>query len=257
MSNLERHMFTSDYHCPDQNEKAIHALCAFIREFRPNFFHINGDFVNFSSVSKYDQDPHFVTGLRSEVKACRELLDRIVKVVRSSNPKVKIYWEEGNHETRLIKYLLRNASQLANLEIDDEDIVSIPHIFKLKKLGITWIPAGVKLHIQKELIVEHGDKVKKRAGDTAKFMLDDRNVSGVSGHTHRLAVHYRKTYRKLDFWIETGCLCNLHPTPSYVASPDWQNGFAIGIYDPSTKIMHPMAIPILNDTFMYGGKLYQ
>ncbi len=257
MSKLERHMFTSDYHCPDQNEGALKPLFKFIADFKPDHFHINGDFVNFSSVSRYDHDPHYMRGLKSEIDDCRDLLSRILKVVRAANPKVKIYWEEGNHEERLIKYLVRNADQLALLNVDDEEIVSIPHLFQLRKLGVIWIPATKTHFVKDDLIIEHGNMVRKRAGMTAIGMLESRNMSGTSGHTHRLGVTYRTTFKRVDYWVESGCLCNLKPTPPYVKNPDWQNGFVVGLYDSETKIMHPIAIPIIKNSFIFGDKLYK
>ena len=254
MKRLERHIFTSDYQCPDHSEAALKPLFAFIKDFKPDYFHIVGDFVNFTAVSKYDVDPHYSFDFTNEIEWCRELLGRIVRIARGANPRVLIDWDEGNHELRLIRYLIRNAKALALLNINNEEVLSIPHLFELKKLGIKYYPM-TQQHKIGNILIEHGEVVRKRAGDTAKAMLDTRNMSGVSGHTHRLGYTTRTT-GDTKWWIELGCLCNLSPTPPYVKSPDWQHGFAVGLYDREKDTMYPTIVPILNNGFTFGGRLY-
>ncbi|MCA8938790.1 MAG: hypothetical protein KDB07_03230, partial [Planctomycetes bacterium] len=53
--------------------------------------------------------------------------------------------------------------------------------------------------------------------------------SGISGHTHRLGIHYRTTLAGTKFWIENGCLCNLDPDYTH-GQPDWQHGFTSGYW---------------------------
>lgn len=254
MARLERHIFTSDFQCPDHNEAVLKPLFSFIKDYKPDYFHIVGDFVNFTGVSKYDVDPHYNIDFVKEVELCRELLERIVRIVRLSNPRAIIDWDEGNHELRLIRYLMRDAKKIALLNLHGEEILSIPYLFDLKRLGVKYYPM-TQTHKIGGMLIEHGEVVRKRAGDTAKYMLDARNISGVSGHTHRLGYTTRTT-ATTQWWIELGCLCNLQPTPAYIKNPDWQAGFAVGQYDQETKTMYPTIIPILNNRFTFGEKLY-
>lgn len=255
MQHLIRYVFTSDWQCPDHNKALLKPLYSFIRDFKPDHFVIVGDFVNFTSVSKYDVDPHYAIDFVKEIRECRKLLTEIVSVVRSANSKSKIDWDEGNHELRLIRYLIRNAKSIALLEVEEEEILSIPYLFELKKLGIDWYPM-TKIHTAGDMLIEHGEIIRKRAGDTAKSMLDARNRSGISGHTHRAALHMRTT-GSTQWWIENGSLCNLQPTPPYVKSPDWQNAITVGIYDKAAQTMHPTLVPIINNSFTFGEKLYK
>ena len=254
---FEKHLFTSDYHCPDHNEKIVDLLLEFTKDFKPDYFHIVGDFVNFSSVSKYDHDPHYEVDLSVEIETARTLLERVVKVVRESNPQCIIEWNEGNHELRLIKYLIRNAPQFALIKSPNStvDMVSIPFLFDLKKLGVRWIPMTEIHRTCGTIRIEHGELIRKGSGMTAKAMLDMRGEDGMSGHTHRLALHL-KTNGDTKYWVELGCLCNLQPTPPYVISPDWSQGFLVGIFNSESKVFYPQVIPILNNSFMYGDKLY-
>lgn len=155
---------------------------------------------------------------------------------------------------RLEKYVISTASKVRGITVGGEEVLSIPHIFELKKRKIKWYPELSTHKVNNSFLIEHGKMVKKRAGMTAIGQLDLRNSSGVSGHTHRLGYTARSTMNSKDFWIELGCMCDLNP--SYVKSPDWQQGFAIGIYDSEKHQMFPTLIPIYNNHFTYNGNWY-
>jgi hypothetical protein len=253
---LEKHLFVGDFHCPDENKSAVRLLLRFIKDYRPDCVHVMGDFVNFTQVSRYPVDPHYTESFADELDDTRSLFTKLVYAIRSSHKSCSIEWIEGNHEERLVKYLIRNASKLSTIEIEGEEILSIPHLFELKKLNVEWVPASETHIIKGNVLVEHGDVARKFSGYTARAMLEKRNMSGLSGHTHRLALNFRKTVTSQNFWIETGCMCNLQPDPPYVKSPDWQTGFSIGYYNTSKDIMYPQIIPFINDSFYFEGKIY-
>lgn len=86
-------------------------------------------------------------------------------------------------------------------------------------------------------------------------MLQKRQRSGISGHTHRLA-HIMETHSgKESFWIENGCLCNFRFRSPYSRYNDWQNGFTIATYEDGK--WHPQIVPIINNEFMVNGKIYR
>lgn len=156
---------------------------------------------------------------------------------------------------RLTKYLGRNANQLADLTADDEYIVSIPHLFELKKLGVKWI-RGDKVVQRHGVTFFHGAAIRIKSGFSAHANIDKFGTSGFTGHTHRLAHITRTQSRVTKFWVETGCLCNQIPTPSYAVSPDWCQGFAVAEYSPQTRQFYPQVIPIIDHSFVYDGKIF-
>lgn len=253
---MEKHIFLSDTQVPDQNERAIDAVFKFIADYKPDYIHLVGDIVSFDKVSAYTPDPRRHASLESEIEQTKKFLDSLCYHARKYNKKVIIQWFGGNHEQRLIKYLYKNASSLANI-IDEEDndyIISIPHIFELKKRGIKWIEyeAEYTLH---GLCIEHGDTVRQKSGHTAHAMLMKRQRSGISGHTHRLAEIWETHSGKESFWIENGCLCNFKFHSPYTRYVDWQNGLTIATYDG--KKWWPQLIPIIDNEFMVNGKVYK
>jgi len=55
---IKSYIVTSDQHCPFHNRKVHEALLKFIKDFKPDGFVINGDFVDMYSISSH------ITGIR-------------------------------------------------------------------------------------------------------------------------------------------------------------------------------------------------
>lgn len=257
----ERHLIVSDYQIPDYNKKAHSLVLDFIDDFKPSHLEINGDFLNFTPFSRYDviagkQPPP----IKEELKIGRKILGELVERVRKNNPQAQVIWLQGNHESRLEKFIIRQAlgshSPLIDLEVDGEEVLSIPHLFKLKELGVEWVPErkSKKYH---GFYIEHGDIARKHGGYTAQAMIDRKGSSGVSSHTHRLALVGRTNATKTMYWIESGSMCNSRPSPQYAKDADWQRGFGVMIFDRRTKKVYPCAVPIINNSFTFGTKLYK
>lgn len=255
---FERHVFVSDYQIPDHDPKTIRAVNKFIKDFMPNKVHLVGDFLNFTAVAKYDQDPYYHKGMADEIKEGKKVLRNLVNTTMTANPKAQVIWYEGNHEKRLVKYMGRNASALAEIVDDSGEVInSIPHIFGLRELGVKWVP-DMQRHTETGGVeVEHGEVVRNKAGYTAHAMLEKRGKSGISGHTHRLAMVMKTQTDETKFWIETGSMCKQNFESPYARTPDWQQGFTVGIYSKQDNIFYPSIVPIFENTFMFGGKIYR
>lgn len=253
---MEKHIWLGDLQFPDQNDRAIEAVLKFIADYKPDIIHLLGDIVSFDGVSGYMHDARHHASLESEIAMVKKFLDRLSYHVKKANKNAQIIFHSGNHEERLIKYLYRNASSLANI-IDEEDndyIISIPHIFELKKRGIKHIDYSDE-YVYKGLCIEHGDMARQKSGFTAHGMLTKRMRSGISGHTHRLA-HIMQTHSNKEyFWIENGCLCNLRFHSPYSRYNDWQQGFSIASYEKGK--WYPQIVPIIDNEFYVNGKLYK
>lgn len=257
LPTIERHVFLSDLQIPDHDDLTMKAVEKFLEDFKPHVLHLVGDILNLTKVSKYDQDAYYDVDLVQEVEAGRAVLKHLTKLLKKINPAIRIMFYEGNHEARLLRYLSNNAPQLAKLADEDGYVLSLPRLLKLKELGITWIPY-FKHHVERgNVVVEHGDIARAKAGYTAHAMLDRRGSSGVSGHTHRLALICRTQGDHERFWVENGSLCRRNMSSPYTKKPDWIQGFSIGLYDSVSRLMHPSVIPIFEHQFAYGGRIYK
>lgn len=244
MMAFTRNLIISDLHVPDQNVRALELVYKFIRVYKPTTLHILGDFLNFPTLSSYLQDPNYHIQLSEEINEGRSILKKLIKTANC-----EVLWFSGNHEDRMQKYLARNASQLASLEIEGELVVSIPHLFKLRELGIKYI----EKEFRSGVLYHHGQLVRGKAGYTAHGNMEKMGVSVLSGHVHRLALVYKNLYDKSIFGMETGCLCNQKPYPYYgTMVKDWALGF--GTVTVDGRSVFPQIYPIINYSISYEGK---
>jgi hypothetical protein len=101
-----------------------------------------------------------------------------------------------------------------------------------------WCPIELvdSVVIADDLLVIHGDLVRKAGAYSARGHMEKWQSSVMHGHTHRVGQSVRRVPAMgtrpdaLQRAYETGCLCRLDPT--YVSAPDWANGFAIVAHDP-------------------------
>ena len=104
------------------------------------------------------------------------------------------------------------------------------------------------------VIIKHGTLIRKFAGYTAKGEFEKNGMSGVSGHSHRLA-QYRHTNEADSYiWTEAGCLCQLDADYLDGTTPNWNQGFAIGYFKENSKRFIIETVPIIKQRAMYGGK---
>lgn len=254
-SRFERHLIGSDIHAPDHNPHALNLFEQFISDIKPDVLHINGDLVNFTPISKYVVVDYKKT-LGEELDIARSILYRLCEVARKANRDVEIYYEEGNHSARLGKYLYKNAEALADLtDTNGEPILTVQHLFRLKENHINWIPYD-RMYRVGNFAVKHGEFIGAKGGFASQKYLERYGMDGATGHTHRVGLVTRNVGGEVSVWGEFGCLCNLHPEPSYVSNPDWTNSFGYVVYDRQTKLTYPTPIIIRKNQFYFGGKLY-
>jgi predicted phosphodiesterase len=238
----EKAVFLSDVHIPYHDNAAIKPLFDFMLDFQPDVIFLNGDIVDMYALSKYDKDPRRALELQAEL----DELWAFLSTLRAGFPKAEIYYIEGNHEHRLLKWLY------ANPEISGLGVLQPEEFFHCRAFDIEWVSQDTTFRYH-DIIVTHGDVVRKGAGMSAKGQWEKYICNGVSGHTHRVG-KYRKTFMGgSHMWVEQGCLCELNPT-YIVGVADWQQGFAFGIYDGSKVWLQQ--VEIIDHQFFYDGRLY-
>ena len=211
----EKAVFYGDFHAPFEDTWCVKIAEEFNTWFKPNYVFILGDLVDFYQLSKFDKSPDRMDDLQSDIDAGRSILERL----RTSAPKAKIVFFEGNHCSRLRKYLWQHP------EISSLKVLSIPELLSLNRYDIQFV-GSLTDYDYHGLCLEHGDIVRKWSAYTAHGMLERRGTSGISGHTHRMGMHYL-TNRSGDYvWLENGCMCDRHP--EWIKGVDWQNGFSVG-----------------------------
>lgn len=245
MTKYKKVLFVSDIHCPYQDTNALDAMYRFVKKWKPDETIILGDLVDFYAVSRFSRQPERVLKLQEELDEAVGVLRDIRKLV----PKNKITFLRGNHEDRLKRYLWSEAQELDSLRA-----LKLEKLLSFDELDITY---NDKNQIRYGgVIIKHGTLVRKFAGYTAKGEFEKNGMSGVSGHTHRLA-QYRHTNELDSFvWTEAGCLCQMDADYLDGTMPNWMQGFAVGYFKENSRRFLIEIVPIINKVAMYGGKEY-
>jgi predicted phosphodiesterase len=214
---LESSLFIHDVHIPYHDLPAVNAVLELAAYKKPDHIFLNGDIIDFYSVSDYLKDPERAQSLQEDIDATIAFLTAL----RSAAPGAKIYYILGNHEDRLRRFLLTKASALASL-----DALKFEELLRLKDNGIVLVPRGKAL-MYHDHVVTHGSRVSSRSGYTAHAMLASYGSSGQSGHTHRAAKVSKRDLLSTKTWVEGGCLCDLNP--DYVDGiADWSHAVTVG-----------------------------
>jgi len=198
----------SDIHIPFQDALAVKSFINYCAKKQPNVIVLNGDIIDMFMLSKFTKGEG--RNPLEEITEARGLLESI----RAVCPNALIYYVIGNHETRLERYVLNKAPELASL---------IEDVFSIIKVSDFKIRGCASLTVNDNLVFKHGTLLGNKSGLSAIKEMENAYMSGCTGHTHRLCKYIARKSGKKFFWMETGCLCDLNP--EYMILPNWQQGF--------------------------------
>lgn len=107
-----------------------------------------------------------------------------------------------------------------------------------------------------KLYVAHFDTVAKEGGYAAKRLVDDKDVSLLQGHTHRFGAHARTTVDgRIILGVENFCMCSRQA--SYIAKPNWPQGFSVVYVEPKTGKFQWYPVMISRNRFVWRGTAFQ
>ena len=221
----------------------LELIFRFAKNLKPDKLFILGDFIDFYSISRFDRNPERVVNLESEFKQGRELLWQIRDIIDG-----EIIFIAGNHEDRLRKFLWNNPVL--------NGCISLEKKLDLNNLEIKFYEYGKNYIYKDKLIYTHGNKINKYSAYTAKNLLDDLGMSVVSGHTHRLGMHYKTDYSGAKVGVENGCLCAFENAMEWFRKEtiDWQRGISVIKWHEDRFNIQQICIP--KDLFIIYGKHY-
>lgn len=200
----------SDVHIPFQDDKAVNSFLKYCKHKQPDIIVLNGDIMDFFRLSRFTKGEG--RNPLQEITMCRKFL----KSLREMCKNAAIYYIIGNHCTRLEKYVLEKAPELASLV---EDVFTI---LKVKDFDIIGCAS---LLLNNQLVFKHGTLLGNKSGLSAIKEMENAYMSGCTGHCHKLAKYITRKAGRKFIWIESGCLCRLDP--EYMVNPNWQQGFAL------------------------------
>lgn len=245
---LERIFFISDCHVPFHDKAALRLVMEVIKDFKPTILVSNGDFLDCMAISRHSKDPSRKIGLKKEIDLANKILDQLDVLC----PKARRIFLEGNHESRLPRYLEEKAPELVGMVG-----MSIPEMLNLKTRG--WEHVGYKDDIRiGKVFVTHD--VGSAGRYNAYRCLDTYQASIVTGHTHRLAYVVegdaaggRKVSAQFGWLGDVNQIDWMHRVK---ARREWTTGFGYGYIDSRSGYVYLVPVPIVKGTVVVEGKLY-
>lgn len=237
-------VFLSDLHIPYHDQEAVASALRFVKKVKPDRVVVNGDVADFFQLSRFNTKNERLDSLQEELDEANAF--RID--LRKAAPNAVIDEVEGNHDSRIRTYVQTNSRSLASLRVLEPE-----HLFKSKVLGIQY-HGGEGFRLRKAFLVKHGTLIRQDAGASAKAEFHAAGISGISGHTHRLAKYIRAGYVHRE-WSEQGCLCQLNPD-YVVGAPNWVQGIAVGEFSTKSESFTVELLQITDGKVRYGGQAF-
>lgn len=259
---------------PTHDEKAISIALSVVEDQNPDLVVLLGDNLDLPEMGKYITYPSYQQTTQATIdratKLCAEL--------RRAAPHAKIIWLAGNHEERMPKFLITNATAAYGLRQgnapDSWPVLSVPFLCRMDDFDIEYRPGypASDFWVNKKLRIIHGDRVKS-SGSTAHMYLNAEKTSVIYGHIHRIEMAF-KTREDYDgprtiMAASPGCLARIDGAiPSTKGGVDldgrpltrhenWQQGLAVVKYEEKGE--HKFTydnITIYGGWAMYQGKEY-
>lgn len=224
MRKIKTALNIPDCHIPWQDRSAYDVMIEVARAYDDKCgldqINILGDYLDFYHVGLHPKLPEHFTikgTFKDEIQIANHELARLRRLF----PKSEIRFIEGNHEFRLLRYLVKKCPELF-------DIVSVPELLQLDKHDIMFIPYGKKQLVQCLDTDYHLRHVPYSGSKhTAMATLDKKKTSLGFGHTHRKQsvtvtdAHGRELYGRSLGWLGD----RLAPVFSFMDHDDWSQGF--------------------------------
>jgi UDP-2,3-diacylglucosamine pyrophosphatase LpxH len=247
MDNIERAVCISDLHIPFQDKTAVQLVLKFISQFKPDYVFLNGDIIDCWEISRFDKPLFIDSRLKDEICATVIFFDEL----RQASPNSRIIYIYGNHEFRFERFIAKNARELAGLMG-----LTLKEQLCVATFGIETVDSHQKENFYRfgqHLIIGHFNKVNKNSGYTAKNLLEEKGISVIQGHTHRLGSSYKRDFEGVKGGWEGGCLCDLNPP--YIQLPNWMQGFITIHKDKKTDFFKVTPVEIIEGRCFYGDKI--
>lgn len=207
----------SDIHIPYFDKYTIEQAVKEGKRRRVDGIFLNGDVMDCASLSthkKYKRAPSY-----GEVEIPMAL--EFVEYLRETFPKARILWKNGNHEERMLVYLMQKAAELADMKD-----LRIEEFLEFKRCGVEKVEDRRIVRLGK-LNVIHGHELQGGGGvNPARWLFLKTCQVALCGHFHRTSEHFDRNMNDfLNACWSVGCMCQLHP--HWNPLNKWNHGFAV------------------------------
>lgn len=216
-------LLASDIHYPFEDPAAYALFVEVAADVQPDILVLLGDIMDCYAVSAHDKDADRATpsAFKEELIYAKTKLAEL----RERLPNARIIYKEGNHETRLSRYIRKNASALSTL-----GCVTIPELLGLSELKIEWIGNDERLRIGRLWHI-HGNEIGGSGLSPARAKYQKMQCNFIFGHLHQRDKFRPRAYDGQQHGAYANpCLCILKAEYLHHAS-NWSNGFTLIDHD--------------------------
>ena len=242
MQKYKKIFILSDLHIPFHDVKTLLAIRKCLKKEQPDILVLNGDIMDQYNSSVFDKQPARTQGgLQREFDIAHAVIKFLISVV----PKARIIYLWGNHEYRFWRQMFKDPNLYSLKAVNFETCL------RLKELKIQFEKKAVLLH---GILFKHGIKCGKFP---ASNELEAEDMTGCSGHAHKLQMFMRNTRENTYSWVSTGHLADLKQL-DYIHieenTVNWTQGFCIAYSDGKKVFQTP--IPIIKGSFIFNNIEY-
>lgn len=207
----------NDIHIPYHSTAAITAAFDYIKKEKPDAIFLNGDILDFYSVSYFCRDPR-MKNFATELKMFKDFFITLQKTFNC-----KIYFKFGNHEERYDKFLFQKAQELVGVEEFE-----LENIIKARAEGIEIIK-DKRMVVMNGLPFIHGHEFGRGVFspvNAARGLILQAKHSCVKGDCHTSSEHTEPNiFGKIMTTYSVGALCGLNPP--FLPLNKWNHGFML------------------------------
>lgn len=200
---------------------------------------IGGDFIDCQPVSRHFKDPSRSSRIQDEIDTANEVLDWYDEIKADSR-----FFQEGNHELRLPRYIAQHAPALVGMQG-----TTVPEMLRLRERGWKWIPYYDDVWLGKLMVTHDVERCGKYAVSQS---IDDIRENVVINHVHRIGtVCNADAFGQVRVGASFGCLLDF-------GRVDWQqrrkvrrnmvHGIGLGYID-STLRPWVVPVPIIDERY--------
>lgn len=239
-----------DLQCPQQDDKAIEVAIKLIKHIKPTIAIMGGDVIAADSVGDYPKTTWKEASetLRNEAEQTNKVLDKFDRAFKDSKTK-QIYYLEGNHERRVLKWAIKNTKPLGEIEG-----LRIESLLRLNERGYKYIMLEDQPLKFPRFNFLHGYYVNQY--HAAKTMnMTGRNTFYFHTHDHQVHTSYHFEEDTPRMAMSCGCLCSFNQDYMKGRPNNWMHGIAVIYYDKDG--FTPYFIPIVNYRAIWQGKVFK
>jgi len=258
---------------PMHDTGAIDVATQMMWDANPTHVGFAGDTIDLADFStKFMREPT----LQYLTQPALDFAHKWLSICRAGAPHADMDMMEGNHDARLISYIIGNAQAAFGLRRADTTpeswpVLSMPYLLRMDELGLNYLegfPAAMRWY-RDDLVLEHGKSVN------TKSLAKKSAISRIMGHNHRLEVQSHTIQTGRDsiartLTFATGTLSRVDgAVPSFGSGTDssgrpvrnvedWAQGCTLISYDPEPggPITYEI-MPISDGVGMFRGERYQ